>query len=213
MIAVKVTAASFLRSIRHSPFHGRTMRVADAIYLSRSNYTALPGRCQTSARFLPQELPRRRPPHPIRADSAARRHHHRKRGGRPSGAAGDAAEATRGAIALVDGMLWPWWSRDGESELWWLMQNPPFSRSTILGAAGHGCGSRSRRGVLHNPRGAGNTRPPDTPPFRSPLPATSTTGRTEGNSCREDPEEGGRGFGDKGFIGSDYITTPIRKPE
>jgi len=30
----------------------------------------------------------------------------------------DAAEATRGAIALADGTLWPCWSWDGESKLW-----------------------------------------------------------------------------------------------
>ena len=30
----------------------------------------------------------------------------------------EAAEATRGAIALVDGTLWPCWSWDGERELW-----------------------------------------------------------------------------------------------
>jgi hypothetical protein len=35
---------------------------------------------------------------------------------RPS--AEDAAEATRGAIALVDGTLWPCWSWAGERELW-----------------------------------------------------------------------------------------------
>ena len=29
-----------------------------------------------------------------------------------------AVEATRGAIALVDGTLWPCWSWDGEDELW-----------------------------------------------------------------------------------------------
>ena len=33
-------------------------------------------------------------------------------------AAEDAAEATRNAIALVDGTLWPCWSWDGESRLW-----------------------------------------------------------------------------------------------
>jgi len=33
-------------------------------------------------------------------------------------AAEDAAEATRNAIALVDGTLWPCWSWDGESKLW-----------------------------------------------------------------------------------------------
>src|SRR6202048_4339595 len=38
------------------------------------------------------------------------------RGFRP--AAEDAAEATRGAIALVDGTLWPCWSWAGERELW-----------------------------------------------------------------------------------------------
>jgi hypothetical protein len=30
----------------------------------------------------------------------------------------EAAEATRGAIVLVDGALWPCWSWDGENELW-----------------------------------------------------------------------------------------------
>ncbi|MGH3832509.1 MAG: hypothetical protein ACRDRS_19050, partial [Pseudonocardiaceae bacterium] len=35
---------------------------------------------------------------------------------RPSAEA--AAEATRGAIALVDGTLWPCWSWAGERELW-----------------------------------------------------------------------------------------------
>ena len=30
----------------------------------------------------------------------------------------DAAEATRGAIVLVDGTLWPCWSWDGENKLW-----------------------------------------------------------------------------------------------
>jgi Helix-turn-helix of DDE superfamily endonuclease len=35
---------------------------------------------------------------------------------RPS--AEDAAEATRGAIALVDGTLWPCWSWSGEQALW-----------------------------------------------------------------------------------------------
>ncbi|MGH3589818.1 MAG: transposase family protein, partial [Pseudonocardiaceae bacterium] len=35
---------------------------------------------------------------------------------RPS--AEEAAEATRGAIALVDGTLWPCWSWAGEGELW-----------------------------------------------------------------------------------------------
>lgn len=30
----------------------------------------------------------------------------------------EAAEATRGAIALVDGILWPCWSWADERELW-----------------------------------------------------------------------------------------------
>jgi hypothetical protein len=30
----------------------------------------------------------------------------------------DAAEATKGAIALVDGTLWPCWSWDGHGTLW-----------------------------------------------------------------------------------------------
>ena len=32
--------------------------------------------------------------------------------------AGDATEATRGVVALVDGTLWPCWSWDGERKLW-----------------------------------------------------------------------------------------------
>jgi len=63
--------------------------------------------------------------------------------------ANEAAEATKGAIALVDGTLWPCWSWDGESQLW---------------------------------------------------------------SGKYKTKAGGV-FGDKGFIGTDYITTPIRKPE
>ena len=41
----------------------------------------------------------------------------------------EAAEATRGAIALVDGTLWPCWSWDGESKLW----------SGKYKTTGHGC--------------------------------------------------------------------------
>jgi hypothetical protein len=33
-------------------------------------------------------------------------------------AADEAAEATKDAIALVDGTLWPCWSWNGEDELW-----------------------------------------------------------------------------------------------
>jgi len=38
-------------------------------------------------------------------------------------------------------------------------------------------------------------------------------GETEGISSRGDPAGGGRGVRRQAFIGTDYITTPIRKPE
>jgi DDE superfamily endonuclease len=83
----------------------------------------------------------------------------------------DAVEATRGAIALVDGTLWPCWSWDGESNLW----------AGKYKTTGHGS-----------------------------LIVTNLQGRI--TYVSEPVKEAGGVFGDKGFIGTDYITTPIRKP-
>ena len=106
-------------------------------------------------------------------------------------AAADAAEATRGAIALVDGTLWPCWSWDGERELW----------SGKHKTTGHGSL------IVANLQG------------RITFVSEPVTGnqhdmaKLKGSAVEKILKEAGGVFGDKGFIGTDYITTPIRKPE
>ena len=103
----------------------------------------------------------------------------------------DAAEATRGAIALVDGTLWPCWSWDGESKLW----------SGKYKTTGHGSL------IITNLRG------------RITFVSESVTGnqhdmaKLKGSDVEKILAKAGAVFGDKGFIGTDYITTPIRKPQ
>jgi hypothetical protein len=103
----------------------------------------------------------------------------------------DAAEATRDAIALVDGTLWPCWSWDGESKLW----------SGKYKTTGHGSL------IVTNIQG------------RITFVSEPVTGNQHDMAklARSDAEKilkkAGGVFGDKGFIGTDYITTPIRKPE
>ena len=99
----------------------------------------------------------------------------------------DAAEATRGVIALVDGTLWPCWSWNGENKLW----------SGKYKTTGHGSL------IVTNLQGH----------------ITFVSDPVTGNEHdmaklkRSDAEkvlkEAGGVFGDKGFIGTDYITTPI----
>jgi len=106
-------------------------------------------------------------------------------------AAADAAEATRGVIALVDGTLWPCWSWDGERELW----------SGKYKTTGHGSL------IVANLQG-GIT-------FVSE-PVTGNQhdmAKLKGSAVEKILKEAGGVFGDKGFIGTDYIITPIRKPE
>ena len=106
-------------------------------------------------------------------------------------AAADAAEATRGVIALVDGTLWPCWSWDGERELW----------SGKYKTTGHGSL------IVANLHG------------RITFVSEPVTGnqhdmaKLKGSAVEKILKEAGGVFGDKGFIGTDYITTPIRKPE
>jgi hypothetical protein len=108
---------------------------------------------------------------------------------RPS--AEEAAEATRGAIALVDGTLWPCWSWDGESKLW----------SGKHKTTGHGSL------IVTNLQG------------RVTFVSEPVTGnqhdmaKLAGSDVARILKKAGGVFGDKGFIGTDYITTPIRKPE
>jgi hypothetical protein len=103
----------------------------------------------------------------------------------------DAAEATGGAIALVDGTLWPCWSWDGERDLW----------SGKYKTTGHGSL------VVANLKG------------RITFVSEPVTGnqhdmaKLKGSAVEKILKEAGGVFGDKGFIGTDYITTPIRKPE
>jgi hypothetical protein len=105
--------------------------------------------------------------------------------------ADDAAEATRGAVALVDGTLWPCWSWDGERGLW----------SGKYKTTGHGSL------IVTNLRG------------RITFISEPVTGnqhdmkKLEGSDVGRILKKAGGVFGDKGFIGTDYITTPIRKPQ
>ena len=103
----------------------------------------------------------------------------------------EAAEATRGAIALVDGTLWPCWSWDGESRLW----------SGKHKTTGHGSL------IVTNLQG------------RVTFVSEPVTGnrhdiaKLTGSAVEEILKKAGGVFGDKGFVGTEYITTPIRKPE
>lgn len=102
----------------------------------------------------------------------------------------DAAEATRGAIALVDGTLWPCWSWKGMSDLW----------SGKHKTTGHGSL------IITNIRGRIIF-------VSDPVPGSQHDMRklkwTESETILK---AAGGVFGDKGFIGTDYITTPVRKP-
>jgi DDE superfamily endonuclease/Helix-turn-helix of DDE superfamily endonuclease len=103
----------------------------------------------------------------------------------------DAAGAIKGAIALVDGTLWPCWSWDGERKLW----------SGKYKTTGHGSL------IVANLQGG--------IAFVSD-PVTGNQhdmAKLKGSAVEEILKKAGGVFGDKGFIGTDYITTPIRKPE
>ena len=106
-------------------------------------------------------------------------------------AAEDAAEATRDAIALVDGTLWPCWSWAGKRKLW----------SGKYKTTGHGSL------IITNLQGRIT--------FVSvPVPGNQhDMAKLKGAECETILKMAGGVFGDKGFIGTDYITTPVRKPE
>lgn len=103
----------------------------------------------------------------------------------------DAAEATRGTIALVDGTLWPCWSWAGERKLW----------SGKHKITGHGSlivtDFQGRTTFVSEPV-TGNQHDME---------------KLKGSAVEKILKNAGGVFGDKGFIGTDYITTPIRKPE
>jgi hypothetical protein len=102
----------------------------------------------------------------------------------------DATEATRGAIALVDGTLWPCWSWAGERELW----------AGKYKTTGHGS--------LIITNLAGQVTYVSEPVTGKHHDMAKLTG-SDGEKILK---AAGGVFGDKGFIGTDYITTPVRKP-
>jgi len=108
---------------------------------------------------------------------------------RPS--AEQAAEATRGAIALVDGTLWPCWSWAGERELW----------AGKYKTTGHGSL------IVTNLVGRLTF-------VSEPVPGNQhDMAKLKGSECEMLLKLASDVIGDKGFIGTDYIITPVRKPE
>jgi hypothetical protein len=103
----------------------------------------------------------------------------------------EAAEATRDAIALVDGALWPCWSWDGKSKLWSGKYKTTGHGSLIVTSL-QGCITFVSEPVTGNQH---------------------DMAKLEGSDVEKILKKAGGVFGDKGFIGTDYITTPIRKPQ
>jgi hypothetical protein len=108
---------------------------------------------------------------------------------RPS--AGEAVETAKGTIALVDGTLWPCWSWAGERELW----------SGKYKTTGHGSL------IITNRFG-------DITFVSEPVPGNRhDMAKLNESGCEAILKAAGGVVGDKGFIGTDYITTPVRKPQ
>ena len=103
----------------------------------------------------------------------------------------DAAAVTKGAIALVDGTLWPCWSWDGERKLWSGKYKTTRHGSLIV------TNLQGRITFVSEPV-TGNQH---------------DMAKLKGSAVEKILKKAGGVFGDKGFIGTDYITTPIRKPE
>ena len=102
-----------------------------------------------------------------------------------------AAGATRDAIALVDGTLWPCWSWTGEDSLW----------AGKYKTTGHGSL------IITNLRGRITF-------VSDPVPGNQhDMAKLKGSDVEKILKKAGGVFGDKGFIGTDYSTTPIRKPQ
>jgi hypothetical protein len=103
----------------------------------------------------------------------------------------DAAEAIRDAVALVDGTLWPCWSWSGANDLW----------AGKYKTTGHGSL------VITNLKG-------DILYVSDPVTGNRhDMGKLSDSASERILKAAGGVFGDKGFIGTDYITTPVRKPE
>jgi DDE superfamily endonuclease/Helix-turn-helix of DDE superfamily endonuclease len=104
---------------------------------------------------------------------------------------GEATEAARGTIVLVDGTLWPCWSWSGAKDLW----------AGKYKTTGHGSL------VISNYDG-------DIIYVSDPVTGNRhDMGKLSDSESEKILKAAGGVFGDKGFIGTDYITTPVRKPK
>jgi hypothetical protein len=102
-----------------------------------------------------------------------------------------AARAVKGAIALVDGSLWPCWSWNGKKKLWSGKHKTTGHGSLII------TNLQGRVVFVSNPV-TGNQH---------------DMRKLKGSDAEKILKKAAGVFGDKGFIGTDYITTPIRKPK
>lgn len=103
----------------------------------------------------------------------------------------EAADATRDAVALVDGTLWRCWSWAGEGELW----------AGKYKTTGHGSL------IITNLTGAVTF-------VSEPVSGNHhDMAKLRDSECETILQAAGGVLGDKGFIGTDYITTPVRKPQ
>lgn len=101
-----------------------------------------------------------------------------------------AARAVRRAIALVDGSLWPCWSWNGKKKLWSGKHKTTGHGSLIIT-------NLQGRVIFISDPVTGNQH---------------DMGKLKGSVSEKILKKAAGVFGDKGFIGTDYITTPIRKP-
>ena len=91
----------------------------------------------------------------------------------------------------MDGTLWPCWSWSGKRELW----------AGKYKTTGHGSL------IITNLEGCITFVSEPVPGNRHDM------AKLKGSECEAILKVAGGVFGDKGFIGTDYITTPVRKPE
>jgi hypothetical protein len=103
----------------------------------------------------------------------------------------EATQATAGAVALVDGTLWPCWSWAGERQLW----------AGKYQTTGHGSL------IITDVTGEVTFVSDPVPGNRHDM------AKLKGTQSEDILRAAGGVIGDKGFIGTDYITTPVRKPQ
>jgi len=105
--------------------------------------------------------------------------------------ADEAVEVTKGTIVLVDGTLWPSWSWSGAKDLW----------AGKYKTTGHGSL------IISNYDG-------DIIYVSDPVTGNRhDMGKLADSVSEKILKAAGGVFGDKGFIGTEYITTPVRKPK